>query len=126
MAIRSGPSDSQRVTFTELGTIGQTAGTRIVWRKWTGAIRRFSFDRTAGLSELLSSDGKALAYQSLHTNRDFGSSSPAATLASAPSSQTPAEERAPVFSPDGNGLLTCPTNRAPTKIYVMPFQGERR
>ena len=120
-------SDSQRVTFNRAGDDpAKPASTRIVWTKADGSDTQ-ELVRSDGLvsPSSWSSDGKALAYQSrIQTvNRDLWIFEPGGNPRERPFVATPAEERAPVFSPDGEWIAYVSNESGTDEIYVRRYPG---
>jgi Tol biopolymer transport system component len=120
--------DSQRVTFNRAGDDpAKPLSTRIVWTKADGSdTQELELVRSDGLvsPSSWSSDGKALAYQSsIQTNRDLWIFEPGGNPRERAFVATPAEERAPVFSPDGESIAYVSNESGTNEIYVKRYPG---
>ena len=120
-------ADSQRVTFNRAGDDpAKPNGTAIAWTKVDGSDTQLLI-RSDGLvtPSAWSSDGKTLAYQSRlqNVNRDVWVFEPRGDARERPFVESPAEERAPAFSPDGKWLAYVSNESGEDQIYVKPYPG---
>ena len=125
-------SDSQRVTFNRAGDDpAKPASTRIVWTKVDGSDTQVLVQSDGLVSpSSWSSDGKALAYQSriqpnrdVAVNRDLWIFEPGGNPRERPFVATPAEERAAVFSPNGEWIAYVSNESGTDEIYVRRYPG---
>jgi serine/threonine-protein kinase len=117
--------DGRQVTYKGGGGGGRAPGIYRRFADGTGAEERLLESEQHVHAGSWSPDGRILAYTVYHsaTSGDIWVSTPGAKEERHPWLQTPFNERAARFSPDGRYLLYVSNESGRDEIYVQPFPG---